>query len=77
MQFVREYIKKKKNGEGQAVVCIESVLKGTPQNFSLAFIDEIENNYLLNFNAAFFFKNKEKHLEISLFYTCVPKILMI
>ena len=23
MQFVREYIKKKKNGEGQTVVCIE------------------------------------------------------
>ena len=26
----------------------------------------------------YFFKiNKEKHLEISLFYTCVPKILMM
>ena len=49
MQFVREYIKKKKNGEGQAVVCIESVLKGTPQNFSLAFIDEIEKQLSAKF----------------------------
>ena len=30
------------------------------------------------YNVAFFFKkNKEKHLEISLFYTCAPKTLMI
>ena len=25
----------------------------------------------------YFFKNNKKQLEISLFYTCVPKILMI
>ena len=29
------------------------------------------------YNAVFFRKNKEKHLETPLFYTCVPKILMI
>ena len=52
----------------------------------------LRNNYLLkkllnwankkckNFNICnivFFEKNKEKNLEISLFYTCVPKTLMI
>ena len=52
----------------------------------------LKNNYLLkkllkwankkckNFNinnVAFLLKNKEKHLEISLFYNCAPKILMI
>ena len=51
----------------------------------------LKNNYLFkkllkwinkkckNFNiyiVAFFLKNNEKHLEISLFYNCVPKILM-
>ena len=29
------------------------------------------------YNVAFFEKDKEKHLEISLFYTCAPKILIL
>ena len=52
----------------------------------------LKNNYLLEkllkwankkcknfniYNVLLFYKNKEKHLEKSLFYTCVPKILMI
>ena len=64
---------------------------GTPLNFCLAFIDELEKTiYLKNcrsepiknvriliFTMLYFSKkNKEKHLEISLFYTCVPKFLM-
>ena len=62
-----------------------------PQNFCLAFIDKLENTYLLkkllkwankpckNFNIynVTYKKNKEKHLEVSSFCTCVPKILMI
>ena len=57
----------------------------------LGFIDELEkqlfkkllksaskkqNNFNIC-NVVFFKKNKEKRLQISLFYTCVPKILMI
>ena len=34
------------------------------------------NNFNI-YSVVFFKKNKEKHLEISLFHTCVPKILMI
>ena len=71
---------------------MEGGVGGTPQNFCLAFIDELENNYLSKkllkwankkckncniYNVVLFIKNKEKHLEISLIYTCVPKILMI
>ena len=52
----------------------------------------LKNNYLLKkllkwtnkkcksfniYNVVIFSKNKEKHLQISLFYTCVPKILMM
>ena len=52
----------------------------------------LKNNYLLKkllkwaskkyknfniYNVVLFTENKEKHLEISLFYTCVPKILII
>ena len=29
------------------------------------------------YNAVYFKKNKEKDLEVSLFYTCVPEVLMI
>ena len=29
------------------------------------------------YNVVFFKKKQRKHLELSLFYTCVPKILMI
>ena len=37
----------------------------------------IKNVRILIFTMLHFLKkNKEKHLEISLFYTCVPKILM-
>ena len=32
---------------------------------------------ILIFTMLHFLKNKEKHLKISLFYTCVPKFLMI
>ena len=32
-----------------------------------------QNNFNI-YNAAYFLKHKEKHLKISLFYTCVPKI---
>ena len=61
---------------------------GAPQNFCLAFSDELEKQLLLKkmlkkankkcknfniYNTVFFKKNKEKHLEISLFYTCVLK----
>ena len=37
------------------------------------------NKKCKNFNICciLFSKNKEKHLEISLFYTCVPKVLMM
>ena len=38
------------------------------------------NKKQINFNiysVAFFKKDKEKHQEISSFYTCVPKILVI
>ena len=67
-------------------------MKKIPQNFFLAFIDELENTDLLkkllkwvnrkhkNFNihnVVFFKKLKEKRQEISLFYNCIPKILMI
>ena len=67
-------------------------MKKIPQNFFLAFIDELENTDLLKkllkwvnrkhknfniYNVVFFKKLKEKHQEISLFYNCVPKILMI
>ena len=62
----------------------------TALNFLLVFIDEPEKQLLKkllkwankkckNFNIynIVFFKNiKEKHLEISLFYTCLPKILI-
>ena len=50
----------------------------TPQNFFLAFTDthEKQNNFDI-YIVEFFLKNKEKHLEMSSFYTCVPKILMI
>ena len=52
----------------------------------------LKNNYLLKkllkwankkcknfnvYNVVFFKNNKEKHLDISLFYTCVTKILTI
>ena len=52
----------------------------------------LKNNYLLKkllkwankkcknfniYNNVLFKKTKEKHLEISLFYTCVPKLMMI
>ena len=64
---------------------------GAPQNFCLAIIHELEkqlfikktvevgqkNVRILIFKMLYFKKNTEKHLEISLFYTCVPKILMI
>ena len=64
---------------------------GTPQKFCLAFTDELEKQLFIkkllkwankkcknfNFNNVFFKKNKEKHMELSLFYTCVPKIMMI
>ena len=58
----------------------------------LAFIDKLEkqlfikkllsgpikNTRILMFTMLYFFKkNKEKHLEISLFYTCIPKISII
>ena len=64
----------------------------TPQNFFLIFTDEVEkqifkknclsrsiqNKIILILTILLFFKKKkEKHLEIPLFYTCVPKILMI
>ena len=62
----------------------------TSEFFFLAFIDELEKQLLKkllkwaskkckNFNIynIIFFKNiKQKHLEISLFYTCLPKILI-
>ena len=64
---------------------------GVQLRFFLAFTDELERQIFIKkllkwtnkkqnsnvYNAAFFKKNKEKHLEISLFYTCVSKILMI
>ena len=58
----------------------------------MAFIDELEKRLFIKKNCwsgpikkcktfniynVFFWKNKRKHLELSLFYTCVPKILMI
>ena len=65
----------------------------TPKNFCLAFINELEKQLFIKKNCwsgpiknvtisiftmlSFFYKNKEKHLEILLFYTCVTKILMI
>ena len=66
---------------------------GTPQNFCLAFIDKLEKQLFIRKNCwsgpiknvrilifAMFFKkkkNKEKHLEISLFYTCLPRTTII
>ena len=63
---------------------------GTPQNFFLRFTDELEKRFLLekllnwankkrnNFDIYIVaVKKKEKNQDISLFYTCVPKILMI
>ena len=64
---------------------------GTPQNFFLAFTDELEKQIFTkkvlkwakkkqnNFNICnvAFKKKINKHLKISLFYACVPKILMI
>ena len=66
---------------------------GTLQNFCLTFTDELEkqlfikkncwsgptkNSRIIIFTTLHFFKkNKEKHLDISLFYTCVPKISTI
>ena len=59
----------------------------TPQNFFLKFIDELEKQLFIkkllkwankkHKNVVFLKKKKEKKLEISLFYSCVPKILMI
>ena len=55
-------------------------------------VRNLTNNYLLKkllkwpnkkcknfniYNVVFILKNEENHLEISLFYTCVPQILMI
>ena len=37
----------------------------------------IQNKIILILTILHFFLKKEKHLEIPLFYTCVPKILMI
>ena len=39
--------------------------------------EAIKNNNFNIYDVAFVYKNKEKHLEISLFYTCEPKILMM
>ena len=65
---------------------------GTPQNLCLAFIYELEKQLFIKktvkwankkcknfniYNVVFFQTNKEKHVEISLFYISVPKILMI
>ena len=65
---------------------------GTTQNLFLAFLHELEKQLFIKkllkwankkcknfntYNAAFFKNNKEKHLEITLFYTCLPNILMI
>ena len=41
----------------------------------LKWADKKQNNFNI-YNAAFLKKNKEKHLELSLFHTCVPKISM-
>ena len=62
----------------------------TTQNFCLPFMNDFEkqlfikktvgqkNLKILIFIMLYFFKeNKEKHLEISLFYTCAANILMI
>ena len=54
----------------------------TPQNFCLAFINELEKQLFIKKKktvemAVEFLKNKEKHRKISLFYTSRPKILMI
>ena len=42
----------------------------------LKWVNKKQNNFNI-YNVTFFLKNKEKQLEISLFYTCVPKISMI
>ena len=65
---------------------------GTTQNFCLVFINELEKqlftkttvqvsqktNKKFSIYAVVFLKKKqkEKHLEISSFYTCIPKLLM-
>ena len=66
---------------------------GIHQNFYLALIGELEKQLFIKkklfrvgqqksknfkiYNVVFFSENKEKHLQISLFYTSVPKILII
>ena len=42
----------------------------------LQWANKKQNNFNI-YNSAIFLNNKEKHLAISFFYTCVPKILMI
>ena len=64
---------------------------GTPQNLCLALIYELEKQLFIKktvkwanktcknfniYNVAFFQTNKEKHVEISLFYISLPKILI-
>ena len=39
--------------------------------------EPLKNVRILIFTMLYLKKNKEKHVEISLFHTCVPKILMI
>ena len=47
---------------------------GTPQNFCLAFIDELEKQIFIKKTVELYWKkNEEKHLEISLLHICVPK----
>ena len=64
---------------------------GTPQNLCLALIYELEKQLFIKktvkwankkcknfniYNVVFFQTNKEKHVEISLFYISLPKILI-
>ena len=66
-------------GGPQFRISIWHLLMNLKNNYYLKRLLKWANKKYKNFNICIvlFLKNKEKHLEISLFYTCILKILMI
>ena len=61
-------------------ISVWHLLMNLKKNYLLKKLFKWANKKCKNFNiynVIFFKTNKVKHLEISLFYICVPKILMI
>ena len=69
-----------KERRAQLRISVWHLLMNVKKNYSLKkllkWADKKCKNFDIN-NIVSFLKNQEKHLEISLFYNCVPKRLMI